>query len=89
MVSFYEELKDPSVSKVQALQAAVFVPNGRRTQFNSSLIASWRFYTEQTKPRTGPSPNRIDKIVKRGRTHLKRRLNASWEEIGKRILPLS
>ncbi len=53
MVSFYEKLKDPSVSKAQAQQAAVFVPNGRRTQFNSSLIESWRSNTDQSQAQNG------------------------------------
>ncbi len=56
MVSFYEKLKDPSVSKAQAQQAAVFVPNGRRTQFNSSLIASWGSDPVQTQAQSGSEP---------------------------------
>ncbi len=73
MVSFYEKLKDPSVSKAQAQQAAVFVPNGRRTQFNSSLIESWGSDPAETQAQNGSGAKRIDKIVNLARTQLKRR----------------
>ncbi len=52
----------------------------RRTQFISSLIESWGSKTEQTLPRAGLSPKRIDQIVNLARTQFKRRLIACWDE---------
>ncbi len=37
-------------------------------------------------PRAGPSSKRIDQIVNLARTHLKRRLIASWEKIKDRCV---